>query len=158
MTIDFRSESNLYRNAVLNCIEVLKKFPSESGREIRNFYAEDVFMPVAPCFCVVVEGSNDERRSSQNMTQMRYTINISVEIWYYHEDLTEETKRGEITFILWEISELLKKNITLNGFVPKLGVEVTGVRFVPRIKGNRILAGGVISLKVRALYTQTKTL
>jgi hypothetical protein len=83
---------------------------------------------------------------------MKYTVNINLTIWYYYGDLTEETKRNEITYVLWEISDLLKRNVTLNGFVPKLGIEVTGVRWMPRPRGNRILSGGTISVLAKKLY------
>ena len=95
--IDFRGEDNYFRNAVLNCIEILKKFKSENNREIRNFYEEDVLNPNPPCFVVLVEGSNDELRASQNLTVMKYTVHINLTIWYYYADLTEESKRNEIT-------------------------------------------------------------
>jgi hypothetical protein len=149
---DFRGEDNYFRNAVLNCIEVLKKFKTENNREIRNFYEEDVLIPNPPCFVVLVEGSRDELRASQALTVMKYTVNINLTIWYYYGDLTEETKRNEITYVLWEISDLLKRNVTLNGFVPKLGIEVTGVRWMPRPRGNRILSGGTISVLAKKLY------
>jgi len=157
--IDYRGENNLYRNAVLNCIEVLKKFSSESGREIKQYYEEDVWVPKTPCFVVLFGRSDDEMRSSQNLSRIRYTIPILLEIRYYYEDLTEETKRNEITYVLWEVNELLKKNITLNGFVPKLGTEVTGVRWAPQPREeNRFLAGGIISLLVKKLYSTSITL
>jgi len=151
--IDFRGEDNYFRNAVLNCIEVLKKFPDENNRRIRKFYEEDVVTPITPCFVVIATGSKDEMRASQNLSRIRYTIHINLEIWYYHADLTEEIKRNEITYILWEVSDLLKRNITLNGFVPKLGSEITGTRWVPQARGNKILAGGVINLLVKKLCT-----
>lgn len=153
--IDFRGEDNYFRNAVLNCIEVLKKFKSENKREIRNFYEEDVLNPNPPCFVILAEGSKDELRASQALTVMKYTVYINLTIWYYYADLTEETKRNEITYTLWEISDLLKRNITLNGFVPKLGTEVTAVRWMPRPRGDRILAGGNISLLAKKLYRTT---
>lgn len=151
--IDFRGEDNYFRNAVLNCIEVLKKFTIENNRTIRNYYEEDILNPTTPCFAVIVAGSKDEMRASQNLSRIKYTIHINLEIWYYHADLTEETKRNEITYLLWEVSDLFKRNITLNGFVPKLGSEITGVRWVPQLRGSRILAGGVINLLARKLYS-----
>ncbi|HUW49225.1 MAG TPA: hypothetical protein VMW36_10825 [Patescibacteria group bacterium] len=156
-TVNFRGESNVYKNAVLNCVEVLKKFPAQSGREIRDYYTEDVLNPNPPCFTVLMMSSTDERRSSQNLTQIRYTINVGLEVWYYHADVTEETKRNEITYVLWEINQLLKTNITLNGFCPKLGVEILGARYEPRRRGSRVLAGGALTLVAKALYTSTIT-
>jgi len=155
---NFRGENNLYRNAVLNCIEVLKKFPTESGRRIKGYYEEDIANPTTPCFVVLVNDSDDLMRSSQNLTQIRYTIEIGLEIWYYEADLTEQTKRGEITYVLWEINELLKKNMTLNGFVPKMGIEVLGARWLPRIRGSRWLAGGVLNIVVKKLYHTSITI
>lgn len=153
MPKDFRGEDNHYINAVKNCIEVLKKFPEENNRRIRNFYEEDVSNPITPCFCVIASGSKDVLRTSQNLSRMRYTINIGMQVWYFHADLTEETKRNEITYVLWEINDLLKRNITLNGFVPKLGIEVSEARWSPQVRGNRILAGGVIELLAKKLYS-----
>ena len=151
--IDFKGEDNYFQNAVLNCVEVLKKFSSENKRTIRNYYSEDVLNPITPCFVVVVTGSKDEMRTSQNLTRIRYTIHMNLEVWYFHADLTEETKRNEITYVLGEISNLLKRNITLNEFVPKLGIEITGTRWVPQQRGSRILAGGVVNLLVKKLMT-----
>jgi len=156
-TINLRDEDNYFRNAVRNCIEVLKKFASENKREIKEYYEEDVLNPRTPCFIVIVTGSRDELRASQNLSRMKYTIHMNLEVWYYHADLTEETKRNEITYVLWEISDLLKKNITLNGFVPKLGTEITGTRWAPQRRGNRILAGGMVNLLVKKLYHTTIT-
>lgn len=155
--IDFRGQDNYYRNAVLNCIEVLKKFDEENTRKIKKYYEEEVLNPVCPCFVVVATSSNDVMRAAQNLSRIKYTINIGLEVWYWHADLTEEVKRNEITYILWEINHLLKRNITLNGFVPKLGIEVSGARWVPQQRGSRVLAGGVISLIAKKLYSTTIT-
>jgi len=151
--LDFRGEDNYFRNAVLNCIEVLKKFSSENSKTIRNYYEEDVINPITPCFVVIVTGSKDEMRASQNLSRIRYTIHMNLEIWFFHSDLTEETKRNEITYVLWEISDLLKRNMTLNEFVPKLGIEIQGTRWVPQQRGSRVLAGGVINVLAKKLYT-----
>jgi len=151
--INYRGEDNYFRDAVLNTIEVLKKFPAENNRVIKNFYEEDVLNPVCPCFVVVVDGSKDQIRTSQNMSRIRYTIHMNIEIKYYHADLTEETKRNEITYVLWEISDLLKRNITLNEFVPKLGSEIISARFGLQPKGTRVIAGGTINLLAKKLYT-----
>jgi len=157
--INFLGEDNLYRNAVKNCIEVLKNnFTQETGRKVTQYYEEDVLNPNTPCLAVNVISSEDIMRSSQNLTQIRYTINIGMEIWYFHGDLTEEIKRNEITYILWEINYILKKNITLNGFVPKMGIEVRGARWLPQARGSRILAGGVISLVAKKLFSTATTL
>lgn len=155
--IDFKGQDNYYRNAVLNCIEVLKKFDEENTRKIKKYYEEEVLNPICPCFIVVATSSNDVMRASQNLSRIKYTINIGLEIWYFHADLTEEVKRNEITYILWEINHLLKRNITLNGFVPKLGIEVSGARWVPQARGSRVLAGGVISLIAKKLYSTAIT-
>jgi hypothetical protein len=156
MAIDFRGEDNLYRNAVRNCIQVLKdNFSARTGRHIRHYYEEDMSNPGTPSVAVLVVSSEDTLRESQALSQMRYTINIGLEVWYYHADLTEEVKRNEITYILWEINDLLKQNITLNGFVPKLGVEVLGARWVPRKFSTRVVAGGVITLIAKKLLTIT---
>lgn len=154
--IDFRGDDNLYRNAVRNCIQVLKdNFNRRTGRHIRQYYEEDVSNPVTPSVAVLVSASEDQLRESQALRQMRYTINIGMEVWYYHADLTEEVKRNEITYILWEINDMLKQNITLNGFVPKLGVEVMGARWVPRKFSTKVVAGGVITLVAKKLLTIT---
>ena len=156
MVIDVRGQDNLYRNAVKNCIQVLKNdFTTRTGRRVRQFYEEDMSNPSTPSFAVLVVSSEDEMRSVDAITQMRYTINIGMEVWYYHAELTEETKRNEITYILWEINDLLKQNFTLNGFVPKLGVEVLGARWVPRKFTTRVVAGGVITLVAKKLLTIT---
>ena len=156
MAIDILGENSLYRNAVANCVKVLKdNFTSETGRKLKQIYDEDVYLPQTPSISVLAVGSDDVLRTAQNMTQKRYTIGIGLEVWYYHADLTEEVKRNEITYILWEINFLLKKYVTLNGFVPKLGCEVSGARWVPQARGDRIYAAGVISLVAKKLFTST---
>ena len=150
--IDDRGENNLYRNAVLNLKEVLKNnFYNETGRKLREIYEEDVLNPITPSVSILVVDSKDIMREANAFTSLRYTINIGMEVWYYHADLTEETKRNEITYILWEINKMLKKYITINGF----GNEVLGARYVASQKGNRIVAGGVISLLAKKLYRST---
>jgi hypothetical protein len=153
MAKSFRGENNYFVDAVENTIVVLKKFTKENNREIRNYYTEDVLNPICPCFVVLINGSKDEMRASQNLTRIRYTIHLNIEVRYYEEDLTEETKRNEITYVLWEISDLLKRNITLNGFVPKLGMEILSTRWGVQQKGTRLLAGGAINILAKKLYT-----
>ena len=150
--INFRGDDNYFRNAVLNCTQVLKDFTAAHHREVRNYYSEDVANPITPCFIVLVNGSDDELRASQNLSRVKYTINMNLEVWYLHSDLTEETKRNEITYILWEVSSWLKQHITLNGFVPKLGLRILGTKWFPQQRGSRIIAGGMISLHVPKLY------
>ncbi len=151
--INHLGENNHYRNAVLNCIQVLKDNMPRIGRKMKEYYEEDILNPICPSMAVIVENSEDEMRSTQAFVHVRYTIDIGLQVWYYHEDLTEETKRNEITYILWEINKLLKENITLNGFVPHMGLEVRGARWSPRIRGDRMLAGGVIILVAHKLHT-----
>ena len=153
MVESFRGEDNYFRDAVKNTIIVLKEFPRENKQEIRNFYTEDVINPICPCFVVLVNGSKDEMRAASAMTRIRYTIHMNIEVRFYHSDLTEETKRNEITYVLWEISDLLKRNITLNGFVPKLGIEILSTRWGVQQKGTRLLAGGAINILAKKLYT-----
>ena len=150
--IDFRGEDNYFRNAVINTIHVLKQWAKENKKTIRNYYDEDVLNPITPCFCVICNGSNDELRASQNLNRVKYTIHMNVEVWYLHAQVTEETKRNEITYILWEISDWLKKHVTLNGFVPKLGLRIDQVRWQPQVRGSRVLAGGIVVMDVPKLY------
>ena len=155
--INFRGEDNYFRDAVLNTIHVLKLWAKENKKTIRNYYEEDVLNPITPCFCVICNGSSDELRASQNLQRVKYTINMDVEIWYLHADVTEETKRNEITYVLWEISDWLKQHITLNGFVPKLGLRIEQVRWQPQVRGSRILAGGIIHMLLPKLYSTNVT-
>ena len=150
--IDFKNEDNYFQNAVLNTIQVLKEWAKENKKTIRNYYDEDVLKPITPCFCVVCTGSSDELRASQNLQRVKYTVNINMEIWYLFSEVTEETKRNEITYTLWEISDWLKKHITLNGFVPKLGLRIEQVRWQPQVRGSSILAGGIINMLLPKLY------
>jgi len=155
--INFRNEDNYFRNAVLNTIQVLKDFSKEHHREIRNYYEDDVMNPICPCFMVFINGSNDELRASQNLSRVKYTVHMNLEVWYLHADLTEEVKRNEVTYILWEISDYLKRHITLNGFVPKLGLRVTDARWIPHQRGSRVIAGGMIGIHVPKLYSTSVT-
>ena len=150
--VSYQNEDNYFRDAVLNTIYVLKQWAKENKKTIRNYYEEDVLNPTTPCFCVICNGSTDELRASQNLSRVKYTINIDVEIWYLHSDVTEETKRNEITYTLWEISDWMKKHITLNGFVPKLGIRIEQVRWQPQVRGSRVLAGGIIHMLAPKLY------
>jgi hypothetical protein len=152
--INDRGEGNLFRNAILNVKQVIKdNFFEETGRKIKEIYEETVSNPVTPSIALLVVDSKDILRESNALRSVRYTINIGMEIWYYHCDLTEETKRNEVTYILWEISKMMKKYPTLNGFTPKLGTEVLGARYVASQFNNKVLAGGVISLYAKKLYT-----
>ncbi len=157
MTVNFKNEDNYYHNAVLNCIEVLKAFSRDERVEIRHFYEEDVINPDTPSVCIIVNQSEDQMRISNAMQQIRYTINIDMEVWYYYADLTEEIKRNKVMYELWKMNDYLKKHITLNGFAPKLGLEVSGTRWVPVRRGSRILASGVIPIRVKKLYKTTST-
>ena len=150
--IDFKNQDNYFQNAVLNTIQVLKEWAKDSKKTIRNYYEEDVFSPITPCFIVICNGSSEELRASQNLSRVKYTINMDVEIWYLFSEVTEETKRNEITYTLWEVSDWMKKHITLNGFASKLGVRIEQVRWQPQVRGSRVLAGGIIHMRVPKLY------
>ncbi len=153
--IDISGLNNLYLNGLENIKLIIddNQGSLKCGR-LKAIYTEDVVLPLTPSIAILFTGSENVLRSASNLTRRNYTMNLSYDLWYYHSELNDNTRREEITEVLWQIVNVLMTNTTLNNFAPKLGSVVEVATFRPRMRdGGVIMASALIVLTVYKLYS-----
>jgi len=156
--IDLGGKGNILDNALENIKEVFDLYQKdELDLRLHQIYVEDIRVPIAKSVSIDIEGvdASRENRGIAGFKQHRYTLLITVNVWYYHEEMNPNTRKKDVMNILWKIAQMFMKHTTCNGFVPKLGTEVLGTEFLPRRFDNKIMAGGVVRLRLTKLYLVT---
>jgi hypothetical protein len=154
--IDLGDKGNILDNATANIEELFKLYQNEElGIRLSKIYNEDIRVPVAKSVAIDIEGveASRENRAISGFIQHRYTLYITVAVWYYHEEMDVDVRKKDVQNILWKIAKMFMNHTTCNGFVPKLGTEVLGTEYLPRRFDNKIMAGGVVRLRLTKLYT-----
>jgi hypothetical protein len=154
--IDLGDKANILDNASANIEELFRLYQwDELGLRLSKIYNEDIRVPVSNSIAIDVEGveASREGRAQGGLVQNRYNLYITVAVWYYHEEMNPDVRKKDVQNILWKIAEMFMKHTTCNGFVPKLGTEVLGTEYLPRRFDNKIMAGGVVRIRLTKLYT-----
>ena len=156
--IDLGDKGNILDNASANIEELFNLYQKdECGLRLSKIYSEDIRVPVSNSVAIDIEGveASREGRAISGFNQHRYTLYITVAVWYYHEEMNPDVRKKEIQNILWKIAKMFMNHTTCNGFCNKLGTEVLGTEYLPRRFDNKIMAGGVVRLRLTKLYTVT---
>jgi len=154
--IDLNSLNNLFDNAVVNIIQVFKDHQQdELNTRLRKIYDDDIQNPESKSIAVDIQGHTTEMRSWIGRTKRNFLSVIVVNIWYYHEELTETTRKREVTNMLGRISNMFLKHSTINGFCDVLGSGVDGSEYLPRKLKNKIMAGGLVRLTLSKYHSVT---
>ena len=154
--IDLNSLDNLFDNAVQNIIQVFKDHQKdELNIRLRKIYDDDIQNPEARSVAVDIQGHTTIMRSWIGRTKRNFLSAITVHIWYYHEELTETTRKREVTTMLGRISNMFLKHSSINGFCDVLGSNVVGSEYLPRKLKNKIMAGGLVRLTLNKYHTVT---
>ena len=153
--IDIAGFQNLFANGLENIKKVIEDNQSslKCGR-LKQIYSDDVVLPLTPSIAIMFTGSEQTLRSASNLTRLNYKMDLRYDLWYYHSELNDNTRREDITEILWQITSVLMVNTTLNCFVPKLGSVVEVATYRPRMRGGGvIMASALITLVAYKLHT-----
>ncbi len=154
--IDIAGLQNLFENGLENIKKVIEDNQSsfKTPGRLKEIYTEDEILPLTPSMAVLFTSAENELRSASGLSRLKYTMNLHYDLWYYHSELNDNTRREEITEILWQITNVLMVNTTLNCFVPKLGSVVEVATYRPRLRGGGvIMASALITLVAYKLYT-----
>ena len=156
--IDLGDKGNVLDNAIANIEEIFNLYQfSECGLRLSKIYTEDIRVPTSNTVSIDIEGveASREGRAISGFQQHRYNLYITVAVWYYHKELDANVRKKDVQDILWKITKMFMKHTTCNGFVNKLGTEVLGTEYLPRRFENKVMAGGVVRLRLTKLYTVT---
>lgn len=150
-------KGNYYRDIVANIVEILRreqrKDPDQrltDQKRLTEVIEGDPFaVPQPPAIAVSWEEA-DEIPHTIGKRNVTYESTSRVTVWYYHEELNENTRKEDIRDNLWEIARLLRRNSDLNGLSPK-GAHVEHVEIVNRPRLDKWYAGGKIIFVVPVL-------
>lgn len=154
--IDLGDKDNILDNAAINIEEVFNLYQwEECELRLSKIYNEDIRTPVSNSVAIDVQGveASRENRAISGFNNHRYTLTIDVSVWYYYEEMNPDVRKKDVQNILWKIAKMFMKHTTCNGFCPKLGCEVLGTEYLPRRFDNKIMAGGVVRLRLTKLYS-----
>lgn len=149
--IDVSGFCNLFENGVANIKQVVEDNKSSLTVNLKEVYDEDVALPITPSVAVAFDSSTSVLRAAHALSRRRKTYDMRFEVWYYHSELNENVRRKQVTEVAWQINNIFEDNITLNGFVPKLGSTVEVVAYRPRIRSGKIIASALIVIVARKL-------
>jgi len=154
--IDLGDKDNILDNAAANIEEIFNLYQwDECGLRLSKIYAEDIRVPISNSVAIDIEGveASREGRAISGFNQHRYNLYITVAVWYYQDEMNPNIRKKEIQNILWKITKMFMNHTTCNGFVPKLGTEILSTEYLPRRFDNKIMAGGVVRMRLTKLYT-----
>jgi hypothetical protein len=152
--IDLGGLDNIFDNAVKNIKELFKLYQgSEIGIRFRQIYDEKISIPEPRSIAVDLVGQSLKLRSWIGKTKRNFTVIMTFDIWYFHEQPETDARKKEVQSILWKISQMFTKHSSVNGFCDPLRCEVLGIEYQPRLFGDKIMAGGLVRLQVNKLHT-----
>jgi hypothetical protein len=151
--IDLGDLNNLMDNARANIVELFNLYQhDEIGVRFSEIYNEEIKTPKRNSVAIDIDGFTATQRAWNNRTSIRYTIGINVNIWYYHEDLNEKTRKRDVMQVVWRIANMFVKHVTVNGFCPGLGCEIISTEYTPKITDQKIIAAGLVRVKLNKLF------
>jgi len=153
--ISISGKENFIQDGVANIKKVIEDNKSSFNERIKKIYTDDILLPETPSVSIVFNSASNDLRSASAMSRRNYTYHLRYDIWYYHSEISENTKINHLTEIGWQIAQLFLNNISINCFVPKLGCEIEIVRYRPRLKGGKLIASVQISLVAHKLLRIT---
>jgi len=152
--IDLDGVGVLYNNAVANIRELMKAhLRDEVGIRPNRYYDEDIGNPEANSIAIDVVGHSSDIRSWVGLQKRNYVTEITVNIWYYHEQLNDNTRSVEVKNIIGRMGQMFLKHNSVNGFCSPLGCYVIGSEYFQRRLGNKIMTGGLVRLVLRKYHT-----
>lgn len=152
--IDLDGIGVLYNNAVANIREVMRLYlRDEVGIRPNRYYDEDVANPESNSIAIDIVGHSSEIRSWVGMQKRNLLTEITVNVWYYHEQLNSNTRSVEVKNIIGRISQMFMKHNSVNGFCSPLGCTVIGSEYFQRRLDNKIMTGGLVRLMLRKYHT-----
>lgn len=151
--IDLGDLNNVMDNARANIRELFNLYQyDEIGVRFTEIYDEEHKAPKRNSIAIDIDSFSTTQRAWHNRTSIRYTIGINVNIWYYHEDLNERTRKRDVMQVVWRIANMFIKHVTVNGFCSELGCEIISSEYLPQITDQKIIAAGVVRIKLNKLF------
>lgn len=137
-------------DAVSNVVDVLQrelKSDPKFKMNAMDIYKSDVEkIPKFPCITVDIS-SGDSNRLTLGNVSVTFRKNIQMSLWYYHCDVNDNARSGEINQAVSRIISVLERNGDLNGFT-RLGILDMNYIISKRVKGTQIISGANIRFSV----------
>ena len=106
---------------------------------------DDVYIPRYPAITIEYDSSTEEWKEIPR----RKTLIANFSISYYCADINDRAVREKTRVGLSKICNTLRENWDLNDYCPQLGAHITSSIPYVLMKGESIVAGGVITLQCR---------
>ena len=151
--IDHGSVENLMDNARANIAELFRLYQKdELGIRLTEIYDEAPKLPKNVSAAIDIDEFNTEQRAWSNRTIVRYSVFITANIMYYHEEMNERTRKRDVMRVIWRIAQMFMQHVTINGFCPQLGCEVLSADYAPQTIGQKIMAAGMVRIRLHKLH------
>lgn len=154
--INLDSLDLLTDNAVVNIKEVFKLHAYDEAR-IRpsKYYDEDVDNPEPNSVAIDVVGYDPQLRSWVAKAKRNFLVYMTVHVWYYHEQVSDNTRSKEAKRIVGRLAQMFMKHSSINGFCDTVGSDVIGSEYIQRKLKNKIMSGGLVRLTLSKYHTVT---
>ena len=154
---------NIFHDVVNNVIEILKREQREDKEQklkyisrVTEIIEEDaIIIPRTPSISVAFSEWQEEARTMGQKFPVSMDVTVTLEIFYYHQELTPNIRKVEIRDALWELSRILRRNSDLNGFSTK-GAKIVSGSVGNRGRANAFYAGGRIVMEVPVLFQERR--
>lgn len=152
---------NLVKPTGIISMDVLKNLQAMLTREMMSdseFSSKrvDIYdndsqnIPSFPAMCLEYKNTETKRRTLGKDSATFQDL-VFIDVWYYHADVSSKNINTDIQIMLGKISGIIRKNADLNGYCRK-GVDILDSRFAQRPVGEKIIAGGVVSISALIYY------
>ena len=150
---------DVFADVVDNMVIVLNNYNKRPDKDLRLAVAkvtEDDAVEVGKFPIIGVEYvGHTEETLSLGRQAVKIMLNMTVNIWYYHEALMASEKKSEINRALGTIRAIILENRTINNF--SLSSKIVGSLVRPRNKDGSWISAGVVAVEVEKIVRQNIT-
>ena len=112
---------------------------------------DDLYIPRYPYITIEADSWTEEWKEIPR----RKTLIANFSISYFCADINDKSVREKTRTGMSKICNVIRENWSLNNFCPQLGAHITSSVPYVMMKGESIVAGGVITLQCKKVITVT---
>ena len=142
-----KNTGKIYEDIIQNVVEVLKK--NRGPLNLAEVHDTELgYIQKFPCVTVEFDSATEEPSEiGGGSNKYKTRIDVSLSITYYHEELTERTRRVDVRKQLNDIADVLRKNWDVNNYCTRWGSAINSVAaYVIVPPGEQWIAGGRIMM------------
>ncbi len=120
---------------------------------LKEVYKDDIFLvPIVPSLAIAPASFFNDVRSVGS-TNVRYTLDIIGELWYYHSSVSPDVTKKMVMGNAWKIMKFIMEKASLNGFLTNTRAVVRTCAYTPRLRAGSLMASARLIVLAPYLLT-----